>query len=135
VLVVDDNEFNVFTMILILSTHGINCDQALNGLEAYRKVKTSFKCCPYKLVFMDINMPVMDGLESTTRIKNYIHRYKEKHTRWEDKVLIVALTADVNKQVVTQCNEVGIENILEKPPEALSLLTILKKSFPELILE
>ena len=129
-LVVDDNEFNIFTFILILSTHGINCDQALNGLEAYQKVKKSFKCCPYKLVFMDINMPVMDGLISTTKINKFIRKYKEKNTHCEAEVLIVALTADVTKQTVMQCNKVGIIDILEKPPEALSLLTILKKTFP-----
>ena len=66
VLVVDDNEFNIFSLILILSSHGINCDQALNGLEAYQKVKKSFKCCPspykirpgYDWALLDLATPV-----------------------------------------------------------------------------
>ena len=125
VLVVDDNEFNIFSLILILSSHGINCDQALNGLEAYQKVKKSFKCCPYKLVFMDINMPVMDGLESTTKINEFIRKHEDKHSQFNAKPKIVAVTADVSKQMVMRCKRLGIKDILSKPPEALSLLTIL----------
>ena len=37
-------------------------DGASNGLIAFEKVKKSFECCPYKIVLMDVNMPVMGGL-------------------------------------------------------------------------
>jgi CheY-like chemotaxis protein len=64
-LIVEDDEFNILTLDLVLRNLGILADQAGNGLVAFEMVKNSFKCCPYRLVFMDINMPVMDGLEAS----------------------------------------------------------------------
>ena len=69
ILVVDDNEFNVILLQEILYTYKLQSDAANDGKEACEMVKKSFGCCPYRLVFMDINMPIMDGFEATVRIR------------------------------------------------------------------
>jgi CheY-like chemotaxis protein len=66
VLVVDDNDFNLFTFREIMeTTHKIPSDGAVNGLDAVTKFEKSLSCCPYRVVFMDVNMPVMNGIEAT----------------------------------------------------------------------
>jgi CheY-like chemotaxis protein len=63
---VDDNDFNLFTFREIMeTTHKIPSDGAVNGLDAVTKFEKSLSCCPYRVVFMDVNMPVMNGIEAT----------------------------------------------------------------------
>ncbi len=67
-LIVDDNEFNMYTISKILDKKGISHDKAYNGLLAINKVKevVARECgCFYKGIFMDCNMPIMDGFEAT----------------------------------------------------------------------
>ena len=68
VLVVDDNEFNIYTLRLMLKTFNIDCHDANQGKLAIEMIEISLKnneCdqCNggYKLVFMDCNMPIMNG--------------------------------------------------------------------------
>ena len=75
-MVADDNEFNLFTFREIVEkTHKLESDGAVNGLVAVTKFEKSLECCPYKVVFMDVNMPVMDGIEATGRINALIEQY------------------------------------------------------------
>ena len=48
--------------------HGIESHGASNGCEAIEKVKAQLDCCPYKVIFMDVDMPIMDGLDATREI-------------------------------------------------------------------
>ena len=82
ILIVDDNIFNLQTLkLLINNIININPDTALNGIEAVqkvteRKVQVESKLCSsgtcklqhYQLIFMDINMPYMCGIEATQKI-------------------------------------------------------------------
>jgi len=45
--------------------HGLEAKGAYNGQDALDKVISQINCCPFRAIFMDVNMPVMDGLEST----------------------------------------------------------------------
>lgn len=70
VLIVDDNFFNLVPLELILrETYQLQVDKAQNGLEAVNKFRLDLnkKCCNirYRMVFMDLNMPVMDGYRAT----------------------------------------------------------------------
>ena len=70
VLIVDDNMFNLIPLELILKEmFGINVEKALNGQEAVNMYTKNLlkKCCEnkYKLILMDLNMPIMDGYEAT----------------------------------------------------------------------
>lgn len=68
ILVVDDNVFNVMTLKMVLEAQfNLQADKSMNGLEALEAVGKR-KEHPYKLIFMDCNMPVMDGLEATSKI-------------------------------------------------------------------
>ena len=69
-MIVDDNMFNLIPLELILKEmFGLTVDKAFNGLEAVNlfNKKVLKKCCDlkYKLILMDLNMPIMDGYEST----------------------------------------------------------------------
>ena len=99
ILVADDNEFNLFTLQQVLLSYGLEADGAFNGKVAADMVKTQLEtCCPYKIIFMDQNMPVMDGLQSTRAIKKIFkaHMEKEENQTKEDvrQTPIIALTAN-----------------------------------------
>ena len=71
--VLDDNMFNFIPLELILKEMlGITVDKAMNGLEAVNMYTRNLlkRCCDthYKLVLMDLNMPIMDGYEATRQI-------------------------------------------------------------------
>lgn len=72
ILVVDDTAFNIEIVDMMISHNfGISCDSAISGMEAFIKVKKRIQRCQanYKLILMDINMPVMDGCEAVKRIR------------------------------------------------------------------
>lgn len=90
-LVVDDNVFNVLTLKMVLeSQFNIQADKAINGLEAVEAVQKR-KEHPYSLIFMDCNMPIMDGLEATSKILEMFQPSDEYQTNRAP--YIVALTA------------------------------------------
>ena len=68
ILVVEDNELNMEIACEILQEAGFETDRAVNGREAVRKVAVSDKAY-YDAILMDVQMPVMDGYEATSRIR------------------------------------------------------------------
>lgn len=103
VLVVDDYEINRMLIGELLSYHyGIEADFACNGEEAVTMVKNN----TYHLVFMDVNMPVMDGIEATRLIR------KEYPT-----LPIIALTANVMNKDAQELTAQGMSDYLAKPLE------------------
>ena len=89
-LIVDDNSFNVLVIKGFLKGNASICDEAVNGKEAIDKVikKTKSDCCKgYKVILMDLNMPIMDGITATKKIRSKVSKSKVPSTP------IVALTA------------------------------------------
>ncbi len=83
VLVVDDNEMNLYVMASLLVSHHLACDKATNGLRAIdlvqqRSQKNREK--PYSLIFMDVNMPVMDGIEAAAVLKGMMRNHELRYT-------------------------------------------------------
>lgn len=68
ILVTDDNEFNLFTFSQLLLQFNLESDGAENGQVAVDMVKKSLQCCPYKAIFMDCFMPIMDGYAATGKL-------------------------------------------------------------------
>ena len=69
-------------------------------------------CCStrYKLILMDLNMPIMDGYEATIQI---LRRARQNQSG--DSLAVVAVTAFVNEENIKQCYYVGMKEVLHKP--------------------
>ena len=110
ILMVEDNATNAMIAKTILEKSGHRVDTAADGREAVDAV-TQF---PYDLVFMDVTMPEMDGLEATRRI-----RLMEGET---SKIPIIALTALAMKGDRERVLEAGMDDYVQKPVSADTLL-------------
>lgn len=102
-LLVDDSEMNRKILMAILKSHGFSCDVAVDGREAIRAVTEN----DYDIVFMDCQMPEMDGYESTARIREL--ETDGKHTT------IIAMTAYAMEGDRERCLAVGMDDYLSKP--------------------
>ncbi len=100
ILLVEDNEVNILVAKTFLERWGAAVDVAMNGQEALDKLDRN----KHKLILMDMHMPVMDGYESTKRMR-------------ADgvKIPIIALTASLPREVENRIKEVGINEIVVKP--------------------
>ncbi len=117
ILVAEDNFINQKLVKQILIRYGLEVELANNGLEAFERYRTN----SYDLIFMDIQMPVMDGVEATNEILNYEKEEKITHTP------IIALTANALKGDKERFIEEGLDDYIPKPIETSELLFILKK--------
>jgi PAS domain S-box-containing protein len=115
VLVVEDMKVNLILITKILTKHGCAVFTAANGQEAVDMLAHE----AYDIVFMDCQMPVMDGFEATQRI-----RAQEGHDRHS---IIVALTADAMTGDREKCLKMGMDDYLNKPLKAEQIGDILKK--------
>jgi len=127
ILVADDDMFNLFTMENILKSLQLQMVQATNGKEAINAVlrRENFKCgeaCRnFKVVFMDLSMPTMDGFEATIQLKEMM---AEKRI---SEVPIVACTAFVDTDKEDQSYQVGMKAWLLKPVTKNKLVETLRK--------
>ncbi len=116
-LVTEDNIINQKLIKRILEEHGISVDIANNGLEAFEKRKSK----QYDIIFMDVQMPVMDGIEATHEILDYEEDEQKPH------VPIVALTANALKGDRERFLSEGMDEYITKPIETAELLYVLNK--------
>ncbi len=116
ILLVEDNILNQKLIFLYLSKVGFDIDVANNGLEAFEKVKIR----NYDLVLMDLMMPIMDGLEATTRIREY-EKSVFKYTK------IIGLTANTFDADREKCLAHGMDEYMAKPFDIEEFTRILKK--------
>ncbi len=114
VLLVDDNEINREVAIYMLERAGVDVSIATNGRSAVDMVKAS----SFDLVLMDIQMPDMDGLTATRRIR--------EHKEYA-KLPIIAMTAHAMIEDHAQSLEAGMNDHLVKPVEYASLYAVLEK--------
>jgi signal transduction histidine kinase len=103
VLVVDDNNTNVYILTSMLAKLSVACDKAYNGVEAVTKYGSG----SYDLVLMDINMPEMNGYEASTLIK-------KKASELQQRVWIIAVSAQ-NEPIRADYTNCGIAEWVEKP--------------------
>lgn len=117
VLLAEDNLVNQQVAVLMLNNLGISTSVAANGHEVLQAVKREH----FDLIFMDVHMPRMDGLEATRLLKS----------RLGDKMPpVVALTANVLDEDREQCAEVGMSAFIAKPIQVQELLDVLTAFAP-----
>jgi len=121
ILVTEDNIINQKLISRILQEHGITVDIANNGLESFEMRRNN----SYDLIFMDIQMPVMDGIEATHEILDYEEDEEATH------IPIVALTANALKGDRERFMGEGMDEYITKPIETSELLYILNKFLGE----
>lgn len=117
VLVAEDNIINQKLIKRTLEDLGLNVTVANNGLEAFQKRKDE----DFDIIFMDIQMPVLDGIEATTEILKWEEDYKQAH------VPIVALTANALKGDREKFLSAGLDEYTTKPLIRLEIVSILNK--------
>jgi signal transduction histidine kinase len=111
ILVVEDNYVNQKVVTAVLRKRGFSIELANDGQEALNKLE---KSAAFDLVLMDVQMPVLDGLEATRLIR--------KERRW-DSLPIIAMTAHAMNGDKERCLEAGMNGYISKPVHPSLLLS------------
>ncbi|HIP52097.1 MAG TPA: response regulator [Campylobacterales bacterium] len=114
-LVAEDNFINQKLMKNVLNRFGMKVTVVSNGAEAL----SSRKGCEYDIIFMDIQMPIMGGVEATKNILSFEENSKKKH------IPIVALTANALEGDKEKYMEIGMDAYLSKPMDLNELKKVL----------
>ncbi len=122
ILIVDDDNTNRIVMEEIFRSSTVNLFFACNGEVAVNMCRERH----FHLIFMDCQMPIMDGFEATKIILTPDHGKNER-----DLPAIIALTADATLQTKDKCYDVGMVDYLVKPIDFHKLLMVLKTWLPE----
>ncbi|UII21340.1 PAS domain-containing hybrid sensor histidine kinase/response regulator [Fulvivirga ligni] len=118
ILLVEDNEFNRLLATTLLTNHGAQVTEASEGKEATGLVKAQ----SFDIILMDIQMPVMNGYDSTKYIREHISK----------TIPIIAQTANAVKGEDVKCFEAGMDDYITKPfDEEILIGKILKAARPE----
>jgi CheY-like chemotaxis protein len=120
VLLVEDNLVNQKVVLAILRKKGFQIDVSNDGREALSKLEGATD--PYDIVLMDVQMPVLDGLETTRIIR--------KNQRW-DRLPIVAMTAHAMNGDRERCLQAGMNSYVSKPVQPAHLVSVIEKLLQE----
>lgn len=116
VLVVEDNHVNQQLMIALLNRRQHRAVIAQNGKEALDILEHQ----SFDIILMDVQMPVMDGLEATRQIR-------EREKQSGGHVPIIAMTANTSPQDRQMCLQAGMDDHIAKPVEINKLFTALQR--------
>ncbi|MBO6793112.1 MAG: response regulator [Balneolaceae bacterium] len=118
-LLVEDNRINRLLAFTLLDKWGVSYDWSENGKDAIEQLSKE----NYDIILMDMQMPVMDGLEATSYIRNKLHL----------DIPIIALTANAFKDDAKKCIESGMNDVITKPFEPSILYNkILKQIYQKI---
>ncbi|WP_299580081.1 response regulator [uncultured Sunxiuqinia sp.] len=112
-LIVDDEEFNRYLLKGILKKWNLRIEESSNGQEAVERCRSTH----FDLIFMDVRMPILNGLEASQQILNR-----------DKKVKIIALTATNKPEDLEKCEQAGMHNFLAKPFTESDLLQTIKET-------
>ncbi|QQG37187.1 MAG: response regulator [Micavibrio aeruginosavorus] len=110
ILVVEDIAMNRDIVVAMMGKLGYQCSTAHNGAEALERVKRQH----FDLIFMDLQMPVMNGYDAARKIR-------EEYGIGSDETPIIALTAHALPEETAKCFEAGMDDFLTKPVEFIEL--------------
>ena len=122
ILLVDDHPMNRDLTSRILHKRGHQVDVAENGLLAFEK----FQQTSYDIILMDLQMPVMDGLEATRKIRQY-EQAQNSEGAVRARVPIVAMTASDDDQERSASKNAGMDGFISKPIDIKSIGSTLQQ--------
>ncbi|CAD8109772.1 unnamed protein product [Paramecium primaurelia] len=122
ILIVDDEQINIMALSMMLDQMGYTSDSVFNGEECVNLIfsnqkKTKCNKCrsqQYRMIFMDINMPILDGIQTTIRIKS---KYSN--------IIVIACTAFSDTETRNICYKSGMSYHIQKPVKKDQLIEIL----------
>ncbi len=118
ILLVEDNDVNRKVMLRMLERIGYDADTACDGVEALQAIKST----AYDIVLMDVQMPNMDGLEATRRVRSEVPAAAQPS--------IIAITANALRGDRETCIEAGMDDYIEKPIRMVELVAGLRRFAP-----
>ena len=107
ILIAEDNDINWEIISTMLSMFGITSERAENGRICVDKMAEATEGC-YDLIFMDVQMPEMNGLDATRNIRKL-------DNQWAASIPIIAMTADAFSENVAACLNAGMNGHIAKP--------------------
>ena len=127
ILIVDDDMFGLTTLQTLMKiTFDLEPKTCMNGQQALQlvqqKIENDKSTSPFKIIFMDCEMPLMNGYETTQKILDLCQKQNV------DEPYIVALTAHDNEEVTQKCLKNGMKKCITKPAST----NVLKQIFNSL---
>lgn len=127
-IIIDDNDFNILALKFLLNKMGIITETSLSANDALSKIKNTWEtnyCCKfYTFIFLDIEMPVKDGLQCYDEILEY---YESKNV--EGFFVFAVTTHHHSSEIMGRIKEKGIKNILIKPVSLETLIVLIAKIY------
>ncbi|EAS03288.2 response regulator receiver domain protein (macronuclear) [Tetrahymena thermophila SB210] len=117
ILIVDDIQFNLLMLSNLLKRYQMKVDLAHDGQEAVNKVQEKYQKQKetYQIIFMDIQMPIMDGFQATKEIRKFLQQKNAS------QIPIIAVSAFGDQQFKEQSKKVGMTDYIEKPVQTIKL--------------
>ncbi|MGC3960686.1 MAG: response regulator [Verrucomicrobiota bacterium] len=122
VLLCDDNLINQKVATRVLSQMGYSAKVAGNGLEALKAIDDAM----FDLIFMDVMMPEMDGLEATRQIR-LRQNNRAAHPNYKSAIVIVAMTASAMPGDKEKCLAAGMDDYLSKPVRPEEMRAVIER--------
>ncbi len=116
ILLVEDNSVNQRVVLAMLRKKNYKIDVAGNGQEALEKLEHTAE--PYNLILMDVQMPVLDGLETTRAIR--------RNAQW-NRLPIIAMTAHAMIGDRERCLQAGMNGYISKPVQQAGLIAVIEE--------
>jgi CheY-like chemotaxis protein len=128
ILLAEDVEINREIVLALLEPTQLVIDCAENGTDAVRRYTENPGA--YQMIFMDIQMPDMDGYEATRRIRAFEEERRKKTAPQSQGIPIIAMTANVFREDVEKCLESGMDDHVGKPLDFNEVLEKLRRFLP-----
>ncbi len=115
VLLVDDQAINLKVGCALLKKMGFEVETAVDGAEALKMYKISCRKRRYDLILMDMEMPVLNGVEATRKLRSYEQGLPDDHPAHQAPVTVLAMTANSGGVKLGECLAAGMNDFLTKP--------------------
>ncbi|KAI0475162.1 hypothetical protein GGR56DRAFT_675318 [Xylariaceae sp. FL0804] len=126
VLLVDDNAINLKLLKTFTKKLGLPSTEAVNGQEAVARFREAGRDGPpFDYVLMDLQMPIMDGLEATRRIREYEQQQEQEQGQRRRPATIIAITGVGSEDTYRQAMDAGMSRFLTKPVKFKTLQGLL----------